>query len=109
MVDLDSFLTRTNRTKAGLLRELGMDPKSSLLSSYEKGRSNPSFEVVEKLIMLGMTPLEIFGKEIDDKIRSYYKDVEKSYDDSMAGIETDEELDRRVKKSLLRVLGNLDK
>ena len=45
-----------------------MDPKSSLLSSYEKGRSNPSYEVCEKLIEKGVTAQELFGKELGSKL-----------------------------------------
>ena len=71
-MDVKSFLDRTNRSKADLLRELGLDPKSSLISSYIAGRSNPSFEVSVKLLQLGMTPLELFGEEIDKKLRAYY-------------------------------------
>lgn len=50
-------------SKADLYRSLGMDPKSSLLSAYEKGRSKPSFEICDKLIRLGMTVEELFGIE----------------------------------------------
>lgn len=68
MVDIDSFLERTNRSKAGLLRELGLDPKSSLISAYEKGRSNPSYDVCAKLIELGATAQELFGEELGSKL-----------------------------------------
>lgn len=71
-MDVKSFLDRTHRSKADLLRELGLDPKSSLISSYIAGRSNPSFEVCVKLIKLGITPLELFGEEIDRMFREYY-------------------------------------
>lgn len=72
-MDIESFLNRTSRTKADLLRDLGMDPKSSLISSYQNGRSNPSFDVVGRLLKLGMAPIELFGKEIDDILRKYYQ------------------------------------
>lgn len=54
------------------MRELGLDPKSSLISSYEAGRANPSFDMVLKLLRLGMYPVELFGEEIDGIIREYY-------------------------------------
>ena len=63
MIDVKSFLYRKGMRKADLYRELGMDPKSSLLSSYEKGRSNPSYEVCDKLLRLGMTVEELYGIE----------------------------------------------
>lgn len=71
-MDIESFLNRTNRSKADLLRELGRDPKSSLINSYIKSRSNPSFEIAVKLLLLGMSPLELFGPEIDEILRKHY-------------------------------------
>lgn len=63
MIDIESFLSRKGMNKADLCREIGKDPKSSLLSSYEKGRSNPSFEICFKLLSMGMTVEELFGIE----------------------------------------------
>ena len=63
-MNLKAFLDRTGRTKAGLLRELGLDQKSSLISSYIAGRSKPSFEVAEGLVRLGVTASELFGEEL---------------------------------------------
>lgn len=63
MVGLKSFLNRLNMTKADLCRELDIDPKSSLLSSYEKGRTYPSYEKCKKLLEMGMTVEELFGRE----------------------------------------------
>lgn len=71
-MDLKSFLDRTNLTKADVLRKLGRDPKSSLLSAYQSGASSPSFDMVLQLLKLGMTPLEMFGQEIDDILKKYY-------------------------------------
>lgn len=90
-MDVEAFLNRTGRSKADLLRDLGMDPKSSLISSYIKNRSNPSFEVAEKLLKLGMTIKEMFGEEIDTIIRKAYMDEirpDASNDkDAKAGVE----------------------
>lgn len=61
MIDLKSFLNRSKMTKADLCRKIGLDPKSSLLSSYEKGRSDPSFSVCRQLLLAGMTVEELFG------------------------------------------------
>lgn len=71
-MDVKSFLDRTHITKADLLRKLGKDPKSSLISAYQSGTSNPSIEIAVKLIKLGMTPLELFGEEIDSIFRKHY-------------------------------------
>lgn len=71
-MDLKSFLDRTNLTKADVLRKLGRDPKSSLLSAYQSGASFPSFDMALKLLKLGMTPRELFGEEIDEILKAYY-------------------------------------
>lgn len=71
-MDIEAFLNRTNRTKADLLRELGRDPKSSLIASYIAGRAYPPYDVCVKLLRLGITPKELFGEEIDELIRAYY-------------------------------------
>ena len=71
-MDIKSFLDRTNLTKADVLRKLGRDPKSSLLSAYQSGASLPSFDMALKLLKLGMTPKELFGEEIDEILKDYY-------------------------------------
>ena len=63
MIDLESFLKREKLTKAALCRKIGIDPKSSLLSAYEKGRSCPSYEICVELLKAGMTVEELFGVE----------------------------------------------
>lgn len=68
MMDMKSFLNRMGMTKAELCRRLGIDPKSSVVGAYEKGRSNPSFEICEKLIPLGITAQELFGKKLGDTL-----------------------------------------
>ena len=74
-MDIKSFLDRTNLTKADVLRKLGRDPKSSLLSAYQSGASLPSFDMALKLLKLGMTPKELFGEEIDEILKAYYTSV----------------------------------
>jgi len=63
-MDFDGFLERTNKSKADLLREIGLDPKSSLLSAYIAGLSMPSYDMCIKLLQCGMTIEELFGKNI---------------------------------------------
>lgn len=64
MVDIKTFIERKGMRKADLCRVFGLDPKSSLMSSYEKGRSDPSYDKCEKLIRLGITAQELFGEEL---------------------------------------------
>lgn len=73
-MDIKSFLDRTNLSKADVLRKLGRDPKSSLLSAYQSGASLPSFDMTLKLLKLGMTIKEMFGEEIDAIVRKAYMD-----------------------------------
>ena len=94
MVDIDSFLERTNRSKAGLLRELGLDPKSSLISAYEKGRSNPSYDVCAKLIELGATAKELFGEELGTKL------IQNSIAVPPAGLANDPEFQKGLQQSI---------
>lgn len=108
-MDIKAFLDRTNRTKADLLRDLGKDPKSSLIAAYEKGRSDPSFEMVNKLLKLGMTPLELFGHEIEEKIRRYYMESLGGLVTSTPTSSADKEFDERVRLAVIRFLNNLAK
>ena len=64
MVDIKSFLTRRRMSKADLCRELGIDAKSNLISSYEKGRISPSYDKCVQLLQLGMTVKELFGIDL---------------------------------------------
>lgn len=68
MVDVDSFLDRIKLSKADAMRKINGDPKSSLLTAYEKGRSNPSYDVIVKLIQMGITAEELLGKELANKL-----------------------------------------
>lgn len=43
---------------------MGLKPKSNTLSLYDKGKSNPPYEMCKKLLELGMTVEELFGTEI---------------------------------------------
>lgn len=63
-MDIEAFLNRIKCSKADLLRQLGLDPKSSLISSYIAGRANPSHDICCKLIDCGITAQELFGDEL---------------------------------------------
>ena len=75
MIDVKSFIKRKGVSKADLCRELEIDPKSSLMSSYEKGRSNPSYEKCEKLIRFGISAKELFGEELGGMLLGNSMDV----------------------------------
>lgn len=70
MIKIEEFLARTGRTKADVLRALGEDPKSSLLSAYSSGRSKPSFDMCQRLLLNGMTIAELFGEEVENSVAS---------------------------------------
>lgn len=67
MVDIKSFIDRKHMSKADLARALDIDPKTSVISAYEKGRAGPSYSVCKKLLVLGMSVQELFGKEVAEK------------------------------------------
>ena len=77
-IDIESFLDRMKMTKAELLRRIGEDPKSSILSAYEKGRSYPSFEMCAKLLKAGMKVAELFG--IEYRVAPTPSNIPKGYD-----------------------------
>lgn len=70
MPSFEKFLLRTGRSKADLLRDLGQDPKSSLIAAYVSGRSMPSYEMCVKLLNAGMSIEELFGKEIWENVKT---------------------------------------
>lgn len=72
----EKYLTRVNKTKADLLRSLGLDPKSSLINAYIKGRATPSYEMCSQLLKNGMTVEELFGDEIWDIAKQNAKFME---------------------------------
>ena len=78
MVDIKSFIERKGMRKADLCRALGMDSTSSLMSSYEKGRSDPSYDKCEKLIRLGITVHELFGEELGNLLLENSMPVKRS-------------------------------
>lgn len=77
-IDIESFLDRMKMTKAELLRRIGENPKSSILASYSKGRSCPSYEMCAKLIRAGMKVEELFGVEY--RVAPTPSNVPKDYD-----------------------------
>ena len=104
VVDIDSFIARTGRSKADLSRDLGFDPKSSLLAAYQAGRTKPSYDVCAKLLQLGMTLKELFGDDVDARLKKFYMDSEKR---EMA--ESPEDVVLKGLRSIIRRLESLEK
>lgn len=76
MIRIEDFLERTGQSKADVLRALGEDPKFSLLSAYASGRSKPSFDMCQRLLMNGMSISEMFGEEVAKKVRDVFHLIE---------------------------------
>ena len=59
-MDIKGFLERTGKKQRELSLNLGVSQPT--ISSWAKGK-RPSFEVIDKMLKLGFTIEEIFGKE----------------------------------------------
>lgn len=68
MVDIQAFLDRTGMSGTELQEKLGVS--SSLLTQYKKGRSNPSYEMLVRLLQEGMTIEEMFGPDIWQAVKN---------------------------------------
>lgn len=104
MADISSFTTALGISKAELCRRLGLDSKSNTLSLYDKGKSNPPYEMCKKLLELGMTVEELFGPEIAAKVvisRNPLRDAQAAYN---AKINFD---DPAVQAGLKKALGDI--
>lgn len=53
-----------------LAERLGLG--TSTVGMWCSGASTPPYDVVVKLIDLGITPEELFGEEISEKLKAYY-------------------------------------
>lgn len=104
MVDIKSFIERLEMRKADLCRALGMDPQSSLMSSYEKGRSDPSYDKCEKLIRLGITAQELFGEELGTELLDNSLSVHSAARPEKTPIDyKDPEFQEQVRKAMLEI------
>lgn len=104
MVDVKTFIERKGMTKADLCRELGIDSKSSLMSSYEKGRSDPSYDKCEKLIRLGITAQELFGEKLGTELLDNSLSVQSASRPEKTPIDyKDPEFQEQVRKAMLEI------
>lgn len=65
-MDMNSFLKRKNLKHKELAEKL--ECSQALIGSYAYNSAVPSYENVAKLLNMGMTIEELFGKEIADNV-----------------------------------------
>ena len=82
-IDLQAYLNRKNMNQAELSRLINTTPEN--VSRWVKGKGVPSYELCFELLKNGMTTEELFGLSLDSP-------------------PTDDELERRIKKILLKIL-----
>lgn len=70
MFDCNTFLRRMGWGQKDLANRLEIG--TSTVGMWCIGKSTPTYPVILKLLQLGMTPRELFGDEIDAKMRSFY-------------------------------------
>lgn len=70
MFDCNSFLRRMKWGQKDLAKRLEIG--TSTVGMWCVNKSTPSYAVIEKLLDMGMTIRELFGDEIDAKVRAQY-------------------------------------
>ena len=68
MFDVTKFNNRNGWTIKDLARRLFCNGGESRVGMWSSGNSNPRYEAILKLIDLGVTAEELFGKEYADKL-----------------------------------------
>lgn len=71
MFDCNSFLRRMGWSQKDLAKRVSKG--TSTVGMWCTGSSCPPYEVIEKLIHLGIIPKELFGDEIDEIFLNYYR------------------------------------
>jgi transcriptional regulator with XRE-family HTH domain len=84
------FMRRKNMSQIDLANKLGVT--SATVSMYCNGKSGITFDKVDKLIELGITPAELFGEENGKKLLG-----------NVSPDLSDEELEKRVLAVINRV------
>lgn len=80
VVQIDDFLRRIELSRIDFAKQVGITP--SLITHWAKGINFPSPKQVEKLIEMGITAEELFGRELgaliltNSKINSKFNDTE---------------------------------
>lgn len=65
-MDIEAYRTRTKMTVAELAKLLGV--KEAAIYNYKYGKSKPSYESVEKLLLNGALLSEVFSEEVQKKV-----------------------------------------
>lgn len=65
-MDLNAFKVRKGWTQAEMGAALGI--ATSSVGGYCSGVRKPSYEIVEKLLLLGATLEEVFSREVQDAV-----------------------------------------
>ena len=89
MFDCNSFIRRMGWGQKDLAERLGV--VTSTVGMWCAGKSTPAYAVIVELIKLGMTPEEMFGKELAQAF-------------STPPAMSDEEFEAKVKAALINML-----
>ena len=65
-MDTEAYRLRKKRTVAELARLLGV--KDAAIYNYKYGKSKPSYESIEKMLLDGAYLSEIFNEEVQNKV-----------------------------------------
>lgn len=65
-MDIEAYRNRLNKSVADLARMLGV--KEAAIYNYKYGKSKPSYESIEKMLLDGAFISEIFSDEVQKKV-----------------------------------------
>ena len=65
-MDIEAYRNRLNKSVADLARMLGV--KEAAIYNYKYGKSKPSYESIEKMLLDGAFISEIFNDEVQKKV-----------------------------------------
>lgn len=91
MIDIDSFIRRENiKDQKELARTLKVTDNT--VSMWANGKRTPTFKVCRKLLEMGMTVEELFGKPYRSSVR-----------------DAEDDFDRKAGHFMKKLFSNLDK
>lgn len=65
-MDIEAYRLRTKKTVAELAKLLGV--KEAAIYNYKYGKSKPSYESIEKMLLDGAYLSEVFSEEVQNKV-----------------------------------------
>lgn len=107
MFDCNAFLQRMGWNQNDLARRLEIG--TSTVGMWCIGKSTPKNKSLEKLLLLGATPTELFGPKIDEILRNYYIQSIGGLLASSGTTAADREFDERVRRAVIKLLSSLGK